>query len=152
MIAFTDGSAQSNPCLTGSGVAIIAKAVKYMGSSYEGELGAIKTATEYARDSISPSNESLHIISDCEPAISAVTSQNRENYHDFTKRAIHENLMNISPKVQNIRLVYCPPHQGIQVNELADSLPKTASKKQNIYSPTANYHHLKYNKVTTCSP
>ena len=152
MIVFTDGSDQSNPVLTGSGVAIIANAVKYMGSSYVGELEAIKTATEYARDSISPSNESLHIISDCQPAISSVTSQNRENYHNSTKRAIYENLMDKSPKVQNIRLVYCPPHQGIQENKLAGSLPKTASKKQNIYSPTAKFHHLKYNKVTTCSP
>ena len=35
-----------------------------MGSSYEGELEAIKTATEYAKDNISPSNDSLHIFSD----------------------------------------------------------------------------------------
>ena len=88
MIVFTDGSAQSNPGLTGSGVIIkkhrnstpikIAKAVKYMGSSYEGELEAVQIATEYARGNISPSNDSLHIFSDCQSAISAVTSQNRE--------------------------------------------------------------------------
>ena len=34
----------------------IAKTVKYMGSSYEEELEAIKIVTEYARDNISPSN------------------------------------------------------------------------------------------------
>ena len=62
-----DGSAQSNPHSTGHGVIIkkqgrnstaikIAKAVKYMGSTYEGELEAIKIVTEYARDNISPSN------------------------------------------------------------------------------------------------
>ena len=90
MIVFTDGSAQSNPGPTGSGVIIkkqgrnstpikIAKAVvNYMGSSYKGELEAIKIATEYARDNISPSNVSLHIFSDCQSAISAVTSQNRK--------------------------------------------------------------------------
>ena len=94
MIVFTDGSAQSNPGPTGSGVIIkkqgqnstltkIAKAVKYMGSSYEGKLEAIKIATEYVRD-ISPSNDSLHIFSDCQSAISTVTSQNRENYHNST--------------------------------------------------------------------
>ena len=38
--------------------------------------------------------------------------------------------MGIRPKVQNIRLVYCSVHQGIQENELADSLAdSTASKK-----------------------
>ena len=122
MIVFTDGSAQSNPSPTGSGVIIkkqgqnstpikIAKAVKYMGSSYEGELEAIKIATEYVRDNISPSNHSLQIFSNCQSAISAVTSQNKENYHNATIRAIRKNLMDISPKVQNIRLVYCPAHR-----------------------------------------
>ena len=116
MIVFTDGSDQSNPGPTGSGVIIkkqvrnstpikIAKAVKYMGSSYDGKLEAIKIATEYAGDIISPSNDSLHIFPDCHSAISAVNSQNRENYHNSTIREIRENLMDISPKVQNIRLV-----------------------------------------------
>ena len=54
----------------------IAKAVKLMGSSYEGELEAIKVATEYARD-ISSSNDKLHIFSDCQWAILAVPSQNK---------------------------------------------------------------------------
>ena len=42
-----------------------------MGSSYEGELDveAIKMATEYATDTISCSNDSLHIFSDCQSAI-----------------------------------------------------------------------------------
>ena len=33
---------------------------------YEGELEAIKIATEYVRDNISPSNDSLHIFSNCQ--------------------------------------------------------------------------------------
>ena len=77
MIVFMDGSAQSNPGPTGSGVIIkkhgrnstpikIAKTVKYMGSSYEGKFEAIKIATEYKRDNISPSNDCLHIFSDCQ--------------------------------------------------------------------------------------
>ena len=146
MIVFTDGSAQSIPGPRRSGVIIkkqgrnstpikVAKAVKYMGSSYEGELEATKTATKYARDNISPSNDSLHIFSDCQSAISAVTSQNRENCHNSTIRAIRESLMDTSPKVQNIRLVYCPVHQGIQENEVADSIAKTASKKAKHLHP-----------------
>ena len=103
-----------------------------MGSSFEGELKTIKTATEYARDSLSPSNDSLHILSNCQSAILAVTSQNRENYHNSIIRATLQNLMDISPKVQNIRLVYCPAYQGIEENDLAGSLAKTASKKKNI--------------------
>ena len=85
MIVFKDVSVQLNPGPAGSGVIIkkqghnstpikIVKAVIYMGSSYEGELEAIKIATEYPRDSLSPSNDSLHIFSDCQSAILAVTS------------------------------------------------------------------------------
>ena len=81
-----------------------------MRSSYEGELEAIKIAPEYARDSIFPSNDNLHIFSDCQSAILAVTSLNKEHYHNSIVSAICENLMDISPKVQNIRLVYCPAH------------------------------------------
>ena len=109
MIVFTHGSAQSNCGATGSGVIIkkqsrnsipikIAKAVKCMGSSYEGELEAIKIAKEYARDNLSPSNDSLHIFSDCQAAILGVTSQSRENYHNSNVKAIRENFMDISPK------------------------------------------------------
>ena len=145
IIVFTIGSAQSISGPTRSGVIIkkqgrnitpikIGKAVNYMGSSYERELEAIKIATKYTRNNISPSNDSLHIFSDWQSAISAVTSQNRENYHNSTIRAIRENLMDTSPKVQN-RLVYCPVHQGIQENELADSLAKTASKKAKHLQP-----------------
>ena len=106
-----------------------------MGSSYEGELEAKKIATEYARGNLLPSNNSLHIFSDCQSAILAVTSQNRESYHSSTVRAICENLMDLSSKVQNIRLLCCPAHQGIEENEPADSLSKTASKKAKHLQP-----------------
>ena len=72
----------------------IAKAVKYMRSSN-------KIATEYAMDNISPPNDSLHIFSECQSVISAVTSQNRENYHNSTIRAICENLMDKSKSAKH---------------------------------------------------
>ena len=106
-----------------------------MWSSYERKLEAIKIAAEYARDNHSSSNDSFHIFSECQPAILAVTSQNRENYLNSTVRAICENLMAISPKVQSIRFTYCPVHQGIEENEPADSLAKTASKKVKHLQP-----------------
>ena len=42
-----------------------------MGSSNEGELEAIKTTTEKARDNLWPSNDSFHIFYDCQSAILA---------------------------------------------------------------------------------
>ena len=65
----------------------------------------------------------------------AVASQNREDYHNSTIRAIRENLMDISPNVQNIRIVYFPVHQDIEENELADSLAKTPSKEAKHLHP-----------------
>ena len=52
-----------------------------------------------------------------------------EKYHDSTIGAIQETFMGISPELQNVRIVYCPAHEGIEENELADSLAKTVSKK-----------------------
>ena len=48
--------------------------LKFFFFSYQWELEAIKIATEYARNNLSPSNDSLHIFSDCQSAILAVTS------------------------------------------------------------------------------
>ena len=63
--------------------------------NYEEELEAITMATENARDNFSLSNDSLYIFPDCQSAILAVTSRNRENYHNSTVRVIHQNPMDI---------------------------------------------------------
>ena len=106
-----------------------------MGSSYKVELEAMKIATNYARDNLTLSNDSLHIFSDCQSVILAVTSQIREDYSNSTVRAIRENLRDISPKVRYVRLVYCTAHQDIEENKLADSLAKIALKKAKHLQP-----------------
>ena len=50
----------------------IAETVEWMGSSYQGELEAIQIATEYTKDNLSPSNDSLDIFSNCQSAILAI--------------------------------------------------------------------------------
>ena len=72
MMVFTDGSALGNPGLTGSGVVIkkngpesteikIAHAFTKMGTSYQGELQAIRLGTTYAKEN-NISTENLHIF------------------------------------------------------------------------------------------
>ena len=89
MIVFTHGSVQSNIGPAGSGVIIkkqgrsstltkIANPVKYMGSSYEGELEAIKVATEYARDKSSLKWQSPHIFCFSVSNISCSLSEQRK--------------------------------------------------------------------------
>ena len=76
-----------------------------------------------------------------------------ENYHNSTIRAIRQNLMDLSPKVQNIRLVYYPAHQGIQENELANSLAKIASKKAKHLQPNTqlSLSEIQGNKMLSIS-
>ena len=61
-----------------------------MGPTYEGKLEAVEIATEYARDNLSPSNDSLYIFSDCQSAKLAVTSQNRKLSLLHCKRNLRE--------------------------------------------------------------
>ena len=141
MMIFTDGSALGNPGPTGSGVVIkkngpesteikIAHAVTKMGTSYQGELQAIRIGTIYAKENINISTENLHIFVDSQTAIQAITEQNHKNYHDITITEIRQNLINISHNIKSIKFVYCPAHKGIVENETADKLVKIAAKKK----------------------
>ena len=138
MIIFTDGSALSNPGPVGAGVVIknkgpkstlvkLAKAVKQMGTSYQGEIEAIKLAVEYANEN--------------QAAILSITSQDSKKYHNSMIRQIRENILDILKyfeyleKVDNIKIIYCPAHIGIEGNELADGLAKTGAKKAKYLQP-----------------
>ena len=109
---------------------------KCMEYSYERALEAIKIANKKMPETtFHPKMISFHIFSDCHSAILATTFQNRENYHNSTVRPIQENLMDILPRVQNVRLVCCPAHQCIEENETADSFAKIPLKKARHLQP-----------------
>ena len=127
MIIFTDGSTLSNPGPVGAGVVMknkgpkctpvkLAKAVKQMGTSYEGEIEAIKLAVEYVNKNITSAHDNLHIYSDSHAAILSTTSQDSEKYHNSMIWQIRENIMDISKKVDNIKIICCPAHIGIEGN------------------------------------
>ena len=135
-----------NPGPTGSGVAIkkngpesteikIAHAVTKMGTSYQGELQAIRIGTTYAKENISISTENLHIFVDSQAAIQAIIEQNHKNYHNITITEIRQNLINISHSIKSIKFVYCPAHKGIVENETADKLAKIAAEKVQTLEP-----------------
>ena len=117
MLIFTDESAINNPGPTRAG-AVIRKngptslpiKLASSGTSYEGELEAIKISTEYAKENISDGTENIHIFVDCQSAIHAITQQNNENCHHLTISSIRENLFDISTKVKSIKIIYCPAH------------------------------------------
>ena len=105
------------------------KAISSRGSSFQGELEAIFLGTEYAKDNINDTVKNIYIYSDSQSAIKAITGQSRESYHHETIGRIRESLTYICDKVENINLIYCPAHKGIQENEMADALAKTAAEK-----------------------
>ena len=43
--------------------------------------------------------------------------------------------MDISQKVDNIKIIYCPAHIGIEGNELVDGLAKTWAKRAKHLQP-----------------
>ena len=94
MIIFTDGSAQGNPGPRVSGLVIknpgqrnspvkLAKAITSCGTSYEGEIEAIKLGTDYVFQNIGQAN-SLFIYTDSQSAIKATMAQSRESYRNET--------------------------------------------------------------------
>ena len=115
MMIFTDGSAQGKPGPTESGVVIrnpghhnspikLAKAITSCGTSYEGEIEAIKLGTDYAFQNIGQTN-SLFIYTDSQSAIKAIMIQSRESYHYETITKIRDNLIQISSLVKHINLI-----------------------------------------------
>ena len=76
MVISTDRSAINNPGPMGARAIIrkngptsltikLAKAVTSSGTSYGGQLEAIKISTEYTRENISDCTENVHIFVDC---------------------------------------------------------------------------------------
>ena len=94
-----------------------------MGTSYEGEMKAIKLAVEYANENITSAHDNLHLFSDSQAAILFITCQ------DCKK----DNSMNNF--YDNIKIIYCPAHIGIEGNELVDGLAKTGAKKAKHLQP-----------------
>ena len=136
MIIFTDSSAQGNSGPTGSGVVIknpgthsppikLAKTITSCGTSYEGEIEAIKLGTDYAFQNIGQAN-GLFIYTDSQSAVKAIMTQSRESHHNETITKIRDNLIQMSSLVEHIKLIYWPTHKPIQENEVADILAKNS--------------------------
>ena len=84
---------------------------------------------------ITSAHDNLNIYSDSQAAILSITSQDSEEYHNSMIWQIIENIIVISEKVDNIKIIYCPAHIGIEGNELADGLAKAGAKKAKHLQP-----------------
>ena len=149
MLIFTDGSAMSNPGPTGAGVVIRkngptsiqikeATALSKRGTSFEAELEAINIGTKYAKDNLPTDTAKVHIFSDCYCSIQAIMKQNNEYYHNSTISSIRDNLLELSSKVNSVKIIYIPAHKGFTDNETADELAKIAAKGAKTLASTCN--------------
>ena len=147
MVIFTDGSdiVIKNPGHYNSPIKL-AKVITSCGTSYEGEIEAIKVGTDYAFHNIGQAN-SLFIYIDSQPAIKAIMAQSRESYNNETITKIRDNLIQISSLVEYIKLIYCPAHKGMKENEISDNLAKTASKNASHLPPRAEMYLSKVKEI-----
>lgn len=79
------------------------KAITSSVTDYEGELEALKLATDHALSNLSQTDK-LYIYMDPQSAVKAIMAQSRESYHDKT-RAIWENLMEVSQQLNQIKMI-----------------------------------------------
>ena len=144
---FTDGSASKNPGPTGLGIFIqplgskstpimIAKAVSKVGTSYQGELEAIREAINYAiNDKVNIINSTtLCIFTDSQSSLESIISVNiNEDYEELIN--IRYKLTRLSKLVKEINCIYCPGHINIMGNEQPDRLAKTGAKAAERLEP-----------------
>ena len=139
MVIFNDDFAQGIPWPVRGGMVIKkqalqissiknAKTVTPLGSRNTGELEAIKLGTDFAVKNIGNARN-LFIYSDSHSAIQSVLGQNRESYHNITVRGIRPYLIELSSRVDELNMIYCPAHKSIYKNKMAVSLVKLLAKK-----------------------
>ena len=82
----------------------LAKAITSCGTSYEGEIEAIKSDTDNAFENIVQAN-SLFIYTDSQSASKAIMAQSRESCHNEAITKIRNNLIQISSPVEHIKFI-----------------------------------------------
>ena len=59
--------------------------------------------------------------------------QNNEYYHNSTISSIRDNLLELSSKVNSVKIIYIPAYKGYTDNETADELAKIALLLLSLY-------------------
>ncbi len=142
IIAYTDGSALTNPGPCGAGAAIyleghsstpleIHRPISLKSTSYHGEIQAIDLALDYIVDYLGTTSppRSIHLLTDCQAALTSVTSPNLAGYRSHTQK-----ISDVSSKVKNLEshghttsITWIAGHAGLVGNDLADKCAKKAA-------------------------
>ena len=140
VLLFTDGSALGNPGPTGAGAVayvdgykcspvLLKKSVSPLSNNYTGELVGIQIGLEFLSELDYVQNRSIHILTDCQPAIkTAFGNQLPKNKIDIVFD-IKNSLGKIQERNNKIIVHWVPGHKEIEGNELADKQAKEAASE-----------------------
>ncbi len=132
VVGFTDGSALGNPGPCGAGAAIYSNGlsahptlchipVSPKSTSYHGELAAIHLCVQRLLDSDTITLPcEIHVLTDCQAALSAVTSPSPPSIHTALINAIHHKTQALQGRGATVTITWVTGHTGLVGNELAD--------------------------------
>ncbi len=138
-IIFTDGSALGNPGACGAAAVcnptglsdqpiILNKPLSSRSTSYHGGLFALKLAVEFCIDWRKTYNYmEVHILSDCQSAISSVTSSDLHRSYLDVIDDIRRGEQNLKSQSTTVILHWIAGHVDSNGNELADKTAKEAA-------------------------
>ncbi len=141
IIAFTDGSALSNPGPCGAAAVIFTHGLDHhhitfneligkFGTSYQGELEGIRIALEQTlalADQHRPTE--VHIFTDCQSAITTVSSPGTEtSEHLATNIRCRTLVKHLNDKGIMCKISWVCGHAGLLPNELADKAARDAAE------------------------
>ncbi len=138
-IVFTERSTLGNPGACGAAAVcyptglseqplILNKPLSSRSTSYHGEFFALKLAVEFCIDWRKTHNSrEVHILSDCQSAISSVTSSNLHRSHQDVIDDIRRGVQNLESQSTTVKLHWIAGHVDSNGNELADKAAKEAA-------------------------
>ena len=139
IIAFTDGSALTNPGLCGAGAAIYwnglegqptlhKRPISKLSTSYHGELQAIDLAlTTIVNKSPPLRANTVHVITDCQAALQAVLKCNITKNFGYLLKSIQDSVTDLKSRNITVKIFWTAGHVNLKGNELADTLAKEAA-------------------------
>jgi len=151
MICFTDAATSEAEVGTGSAAVIIlpldseAKVMEFtevipkITDNIEAEITALAVALEAASElhrsvKVSCKKESVIILSDCKSAINMLIQRPYHSEYHAVLQRVRVGLQVLHSQELSVSVGWIPGHSGIEFNELADSLAKSALEKATLVS------------------